>query len=829
MKKIYSVFPVFLLCLLIPIQLKGQSLDWVVNLGGNKSDQPHAIARDKEGNIFLTGEFSGKVGFGQNLKKKQDNKNSKGLSDIFLTKMSETGEYQWTKTFGGKEKDWGTAVQVDSKGNIYLVMYFQSTVDFGEDFGQSEVRKSMGGGDIAIIRILANGKLDWVRRIGGAGEDRADCLVLDDEGNLYIAGHFQRKVNFKKDFDKSPDSKTGGKSLRNLFISKMTTEGEYLWTRTVTGQNPLGYFETKDLIYDVGGSLYLTGYFLGEADFGKDFGEEYSLRTGTGNHAMFVSRIYEDGSLAWVKKLSGWQSEGRSLATDSRGDLYVAGTFEGQIDFGRSLGNRKELKGIRTNPSSQTFLTKINEDGTYGWTHAWASETAWTEATELMTDELDFLYVAGHFSKSVDFQADFEGGSDQKSAKGQRSLFLTAILPDGSYGWTRMLGGDHELEFSSALEDGGGNMFLTGFFSSQTDMNSDFSGKAKKLKSKGGRDIFAMKVSAYEDLIFPGDVNGDGNANVHDLLPIGLYYDRTGPGRFRPSREWTMQIAKDWGDTLPSGKDIKHIDCNGDGVINWSDRRVILRNYHKWMPREKKKRVRKPLPTFKMELSADSLKPGDTLEILLSLGENQQVKDLYGLAFSIEYPNRLVAGDGVFADFSECWVSEDPSDLITLQKNLNSSGRLDLGVVRTDHLPVTGSGRIALIRMPVSADPLAEDFYQVLDLQLSHIEGINPLGENILLEKAKESVIIGPMPIKKEDSPLRILPNPTTDNLIIESESAKLLSIELLDREQMSLLKMEANYPDKANIEMVSYPKGIYYLSILTDKGLFRQRIILAN
>ena len=87
--------------------------------------------------------------------------------------------------------------------------------------------------------------------------------------------------------------------------------------------------------------------------------------------------------------------------------------------------------------------------------------------------------------------------------------------------------------------------------------------------------------SCAPNQIYPGDANYDQIANNVDLLPIGLYFGETGPARINPSLNWVAQDADPWGDSLVStGADIKHIDTDGNGVINDDDTLAIHLNYN---------------------------------------------------------------------------------------------------------------------------------------------------------------------------------------------------------------------------------------------------------
>ena len=64
-----------------------------------------SVIEDGSGNIYVTGKFEGTTDF--NPGGTGGSHTSAGLRDIFLTKISSTGKYGWTKTIGGTGDDGG--------------------------------------------------------------------------------------------------------------------------------------------------------------------------------------------------------------------------------------------------------------------------------------------------------------------------------------------------------------------------------------------------------------------------------------------------------------------------------------------------------------------------------------------------------------------------------------------------------------------------------------------------------------------------------------------------------------------------------------------------
>ena len=54
-----------------------------------------------------------------------------GQDDFFISKISSTGLFLWTKAGGGIGSDYAEGVSVDSGGNSYLVGYFNNRANFG--------------------------------------------------------------------------------------------------------------------------------------------------------------------------------------------------------------------------------------------------------------------------------------------------------------------------------------------------------------------------------------------------------------------------------------------------------------------------------------------------------------------------------------------------------------------------------------------------------------------------------------------------------------------------------------------------------------------------
>ena len=120
-------------------------------------------------------------------------KSTPGGVDAFLAVLSADGQQVVYGTYlGGSGRDEGYDVGVDKGGNIYLTGWTDST-NFPV---KSAVQAASGGGrDAFLLRINANGTLGYSTYLGGAQDDRAWGIAVDDLGSAIIVG-FTNSNNF---------------------------------------------------------------------------------------------------------------------------------------------------------------------------------------------------------------------------------------------------------------------------------------------------------------------------------------------------------------------------------------------------------------------------------------------------------------------------------------------------------------------------------------------------------------------------------------------------------------------------------------------------------
>jgi hypothetical protein len=94
-----------------------------------------------------------------------------------------------------------------------------------------------------------------------------------------------------------------------------------------------------------------------------------------------------------------------------------------------------------------------------------------------------------------------------------------------------------------------------------------------------GDSVVFYLIRAYVSLpvsVYPGDANNDGMVDVRDILPIGLYYGKTGSSRLGGSNTWQKQfINEPW-----TPEQASYADCDGNGRVDSNDVIAIIQNWY---------------------------------------------------------------------------------------------------------------------------------------------------------------------------------------------------------------------------------------------------------
>ena len=186
--------------------------------------------------------------------------------------------------------------------------------------------------------------------------------------------------------------------------------------------------------------------------------------TSSGNTDLFVVKYNASGTKQWTKQLgSSGRDSANGVATDSSGNVYVTGVTFGGLDCNTSAG------------ANDLFVVKYNASGTKQWTKQLGSASS-DFANGVATDSSENVYVAG---------ATY-GGLDNNTSAGNSDLFVVKYNSSGTKQWTKQLGTAEYDEARGVAIDLSGNVYVVG----------GTKGNLKGNSNSGRTDLFVVKYNS---------------------------------------------------------------------------------------------------------------------------------------------------------------------------------------------------------------------------------------------------------------------------------------------------------------------------------------------
>jgi hypothetical protein len=154
------------------------TFQWVSKSTLSGATLSHQLTTDSNDDIYIAGYFTGTSAWGSTTL------TSAGGNDGFLTKLSNTGTFQWTKAMTSTGNVETTGTNIDANSNIVVSGFFNGTMTIG---GTTETSTNT---DAFIGRFDTNGNLQWTLFSKGAGGETLHGVGTDFFGRLFGVGSF---------------------------------------------------------------------------------------------------------------------------------------------------------------------------------------------------------------------------------------------------------------------------------------------------------------------------------------------------------------------------------------------------------------------------------------------------------------------------------------------------------------------------------------------------------------------------------------------------------------------------------------------------------------
>jgi hypothetical protein len=253
------------------------------------------------------------------------------------------------------------------------------------------------------------------------------------------------------------------------------------------------------------------------------------------------------GKPMWQFGFGGFGSDvPRGVAIAPSGDVFVAGYFEGEADFGGAAGKVTAVGG------SDAYILKLGADGKPAWGHSLGSKR--DDAANAIAVHGDKVVVVGNFLDEI------KAGEFAHKAVGSDDLFAVEYDKDGNAQWLWTLGGIDSDGANAVASTPDGGWIIGGSYTDSITIGST------TIKSKGQTDGLLVKLAPSGDLEWIKSFGGRYKDTILWVAsdPNGNVYVA---GHFADSADWGGKPLKAHGG---SDNDIvlAKYDTNGDHI--WS-------------------------------------------------------------------------------------------------------------------------------------------------------------------------------------------------------------------------------------------------------------------
>jgi hypothetical protein len=467
---------------------------WAKRIGGTSYDYSNDLEVDNQGNVYTIGQYYGTADFDPGTG--TYNLSAGSTYDSFISKLNSNGDFVWVKSFQGTGSNSFVRIEIDPFGNLLTTGAFSGSVDF--DPGAATVTLTSNGlNDVFITKLDQNGNYIWVKIMGGTGTEKINGLSIDNIGNIYITGYFEASV----DFNPGATINSLNSSNGSTFIAKYSSNGDYFWVKQ------LNVSECVTIKVDTYGNIHTIGTFSGTTDFNPDSGVN-ELNAGSMSHDCFISTLSQNGTYLYsfgIGTYSSWQldEEGKDIAIDTQGNVYVIGSFQGRVDFDPSA-NTYLVDSEGMPGSYNAFVAKYNSNGALIWAKNIARGDYSSSGIGISVDQLGNVYAVGNFYGY--FYFDQNGTSQFVNSNGANDGFITKLDPNGNFIWSKNIGGTGDDYISSFVLDNSENIYALGSFNGIADF--DPTTGISNLTSVSYTDIFIAKYNCDGNLIWSKQLEG---------------------------------------------------------------------------------------------------------------------------------------------------------------------------------------------------------------------------------------------------------------------------------------------------------------------------------
>lgn len=335
--------------------------------------------------------------------------------------LTTSSRLYWNTFLGGPGYDTGFDIVVDSNDYIYVVgassgyCIWDCSTFTDPTWGSPLNPHSGGEGDGFIAKLSPNGALIWNTFLGGSDRDVIQDIVLDENGNIYVAGAIYNNTGSLIQF-------------QDGFVAKLNSSGELIWNILLDGA-----LTSIDL--DEDGNIFVTGSSEGDWSI-----VDAPLNSHSGDNDVFIAKLTPSGDFSWYTFFGGTARDGASeIIISDNGNINVVGTSYGT--WGTPI---RAFVG-----DWSAFVAELDSSGSLIWNTFLGGGR--TSGDDIDVDDSENVYVVGTSWNSwgTPIRA-FESPMFQPL-----NGYVAKLNTNGSLIWNTFLGNGSNESYAVEIDDDG--------------------------------------------------------------------------------------------------------------------------------------------------------------------------------------------------------------------------------------------------------------------------------------------------------------------------------------------------------------------------------------
>jgi hypothetical protein len=225
--------------------------------------------------------------------------------DAYIVKLNDAGNIVWAHTYGGSGYDDFNDIISTTDGGFVAIGASTSS--------DGDLKGNHGDEDVWVVKLDANGKIQWQKNYGGVMEDHGNTILETPNGYVFSAGSAS-----------SDGDLTFSHGDLDAWIVKISASGKILFQKTYGGSD---YEDADGLYFNAANGTIIFSC--------ETLSNDQDVTGAHGGLDAWVVKIDDSGNIIWKKTLGGTLDDGHDgLTRTSDGNIVIASTshsFDGDV------------------------------------------------------------------------------------------------------------------------------------------------------------------------------------------------------------------------------------------------------------------------------------------------------------------------------------------------------------------------------------------------------------------------------------------------------------------------------------------------------------------